>query len=106
MRYCKTVEMLLSWGSSGGDVAFQVVNPVQRLSKYRIKVHKDYILSAVELPAHRSVVSCGMDRTVCIWPLELAKTREVSMSNGGLKTTFNMGPTDKEVARKVTYLKG
>ena len=36
LQYCAATEMLLTWSNSGSDTCFNVINPVQRVSKYKV----------------------------------------------------------------------
>ena len=98
--------MLLAWGNSGSDSSFNVINTVQRHTKYKLRMHKEYVLSVVVLPLHKCIASCSIDRTVAIWPMELIKTREISIVQGSKGDIPTITPNDCELSRPIVYLKG
>lgn len=103
--YSHEAEMLVGWGCSGGETSFFVMNPVQRITKYKVRVHKEYVLHACEVRAHGCMVSCSIDRSVCIWPTKFIKTRANAFVDKYEMSTINQY-TDAEVAGEVRYFKG
>lgn len=106
--YCIKTEMLLTWGNSGSDSSFNVINPVHRITKYKVKIHKEYVLDACELPLHQLIVSCSIDRTVCLWPIKFIKIR--AFSTAKIDDKYDIAATtqytDAEIADQCIYLKG